>query len=312
MDPSFFSQMTATYSIIAMDKESGEMGGAVQSHFFSVAPAALWAKAGQGVVATQSLINRQFGPDGLNLLSQGLSAEQVLKQLLEKDQGAQFRQAAVLDTLGRTSTHTGSSCIRAAGHCNGQYYSVQANMMLKDTVWHAMEKSFLETTGNLAQRMLAALIAAQNEGGDIRGQQSAGMVVVRTNASGRVEEDIVLDLRVDDHPQPLEELTRLLSLHKGYQLLEAGDTAMEQQQITQAMRLYQQARNILGSNPEALYWHAIAMLNAGETSEGLSALRPLFVKDGNWLELTFRLIESGLASFDLAPLHALKEELSLA
>ncbi len=304
------SKLVSTYSIVAMDRNAGEMGGAVQSHFFSVASAVLWAEAGSGVIATQSVVNRQYGPDGLALLREKHGADAVLRRLLEHDSGSMYRQAAVLDRTGHTSAHTGSSCIREAGHNNGMYFSVQANMMLADTVWDAMKDVFLASKGTLAERMLAALEAAEREGGDIRGKQSAGMVVVKTESTGDISSDNVLNLRVEDNPEPLQELSRLLGLYKGYQLLEQGDEAMEKQNAEDAMILYEQARSRLGGNPEALYWHGIALLNAGKTREGLALLDPLFRKTNNWLELTLRLPESGLASFDVSVLRDLQEELS--
>ena len=299
-------QIAATYSIAAMDMNSGEMGGAVQSHFFSVGPAVLWAEAGAGVVITQSVVNRQYGPEGLSLLKSGRNADAVLKELVGSDSGKAYRQAAILDCLGNTAAHTGSSCIREAGHANGLYYSVQANMMLNDTVWSAMESAFLHAQGTLGERMTAALCAAEQEGGDIRGRQSAALKVVKTEASGDVSSDVVLDLRVEDNPEPLEELSRLLSLSKGYQMLELGDEAMEQGNADNAARYYQQANELLGENPEALYWHGIALLNAGNTSEGMDILRPLFSSSPNWVELTLRLPESGLASFNAAVLDELR------
>lgn len=299
-------EIASTYSIVAMDIEAGEIGAAVQSHFFSVASAVLWVEPGAGAVATQSVVNRQFGPDGLGMLASGKQAPEVLEALLKSDPGEAFRQAAVLDVLGNSAVHTGSSCVREAGHRSGQYFSVQANMMLTPTVWEAMEAAFLSTPGSLSDRMLAALKAAEHEGGDIRGKQSAGMKIVKTRASGDVSVDTVLDLRVEDHQNPLAELERLLDLNTGYSLLEAGDTAMEKREITAAMDYYRRARELLGENPEALYWHGVALLEAGDIRQGLDILKPLFDKQPNWLELTRRLPESRLASFDI--IRLMKEQ----
>jgi len=301
------SSMASTYSIAALDPETGEMGAAVQSHFFSVGTAVIWAEAGAGVIITQSVVNRQFGPDGLALLKKGNNAEKVLKRLLEYDPGRRHRQAAVLDAEGNSSVHTGEGCVREAGNRNGPYYSVQANMMLRDTVWWAMEKAFIESAGTLAERMLASLKAAERCGGDIRGRQSAALVVVKTQASGLADQDQVVDLRVDDNPDPLQELSRLLTLSRGYKFLEQGDEAMERQDAKGAMDLYKKACECLGDNPEALYWHGIALLNAGKTGEGYSLLAPLFQHDERWLELTRRLPESGLVSFDSSVLSFFDE-----
>ncbi len=154
--------------------------------------------------------------------------------------------------------------------------------------------------------MLAALTAAQQEGGDIRGKQSAGMVIVSTSLTGNTDQDLKLDIRVEDHPDPLKELARLLQLHDGYHLLEQGDSAMEANNYPLAMKLYLQAREALGNNPEALYWHGIALLSMKETEEGFAVLGPLFEKDKNWVELALRLPESGLAQFDDTVLRRLK------
>ncbi len=300
-------EMAATYSILAMDREAGEMGGAVQSHFFSVGPAVLWAEAGTGVVATQSLVNRQYGPDGLSQLRQRRHADQVLQSLLECDAGSAYRQAAVIDAMGNTAAHTGDSCIREAGHSRGECYSVQANMMLNNTVWHAMEDAFLSTPGSLADRLLGSLKAAEAEGGDIRGKQSAAMVVVKCRASGNISEDQVLDLRVEDHSDPLTELTRLLTLYRGYEMLERGDSAMEHGDADAAKVWFTKAREHLGGNPEALYWHGISLLQSDDADEGMELLSPLFSSSPNWLELTLRLPESGLAVFSPGVLTQLKK-----
>ena len=300
------NEMAATYSIVAIDREHGEMGAAVQSHFFNVGSAVPWAEPGVGVIATQSVVNRQFGKEGLAMLKGGGNAAQVLDALLLEDAGKDYRQVAVLDVHGNTAAHTGKGCVREAGHCTGADYSVQANMMLRSTVWNAMEEAYRNASGKLSDRMLAALTAAQQEGGDIRGKQSAGMVIVSTSSTGNTDQDLKLDIRVEDHPDPLKELARLLQLHDGYHLLEQGDSAMEANNYPLAMKLYLQAREALGNNPEALYWHGIALLSMKETEEGFAVLGPLFEKDKNWVELALRLPESGLAQFDDTVLRRLK------
>ena len=292
------SDFAATYSIAAMDPATGEMGGAVQSHFFAVGHAVLWARAGVGVVATQSLINRQFGPDGLRLLGQGLNATDTLAALLESDSGADYRQVGVLDHLGNSAAHTGTLCIREASHRRGPFFAAQANMMLHPGVPEAMETAFQETPGPLSERLIAALAAAEALGGDIRGKQSAGLVLVRANGSPAVASDELVNLHVEDHPKPVEELTRLVSLYRGYQSLDAGDQAMERHDLDEAAHHYSCAHEALGANPEALFWHGIALLNSGKSADGLSRLRPLFERDPAWLELTLRLPASRLARLD--------------
>ncbi|TVQ96381.1 MAG: DUF1028 domain-containing protein [Spirochaetaceae bacterium] len=291
-------EMAATYSIVAMDPESGEMGGAVQSHFFAVGHAVLWARAGTGVVATQSLVNRQFGPDGLNRMAAGMDAQATLAGLLKADDGAAYRQVALLDCRGNSAAHTGSLCIREASHVSDPFVSAQANMMLHPGVPEAMKVAFERERGPLAERLVAALRAAEALGGDIRGKQSASVVVVRADGSPNVATDELMNLCVEDHPAPVEELSRLVSLHRGYEALEAGDGAMERGDTPGAAIHYARAHDALGGNPESLYWHGIAMINSGRSEEALDLLRPLFQQMPAWLELTLRLPASQLATFD--------------
>src|SRR2546430_3126228 len=203
-----------TYSIVARDKQTGELGVAVQSHYFQVGPTVPWALAGVGAVATQSMVNVSFGPLGIDYMRAGYAAEQALKALLAGDSEPQSRQVSLVDAQGNVATHTGEKCIPAAGHRIGDGFSCQANLMEKDTVWGAMFEAYTSARGPLAERMLAALDAAEAEGGDIRGQQSAAMVVVRGNPSGRSWEDRVIDIRVEDSPEPLKELRRLLHVKR--------------------------------------------------------------------------------------------------
>src|SRR5919108_5469487 len=208
-----------TYSIVARDKETGELGVAVQSHYFQVGPVVPWAIAGVGAVATQSQVNISFGPLGLDYLKAGYSAEQVLRALLAGDSEPQGRQVAIVDANGGVAAHTGAKCIPAAGHRVGDGFSVQANLMEKDTVWDAMFEAYTASREPLAERMMAALDAAEAEGGDIRGKQSAAMLVVRGNPSGRPWEDRIIELRVEDAPDPLKELRRLLRVKRAYMAL---------------------------------------------------------------------------------------------
>lgn len=206
----------ATYSIVARDPATGDFWVAVQSHWFQVGRVVAWAKAGEGAVATQSFVETSYGPKGLRLMAGGKSAQQALDRLLAADEQRDVRQVAMVDSIGRVATWTGPRCIEAAGHHQGKGYSVQANLMQGPEVWPAMAKAFENTKGDLASRMLAALQAAQAEGGDIRGRQSAALLVVPAKASGKPWEDRSVDLRIADHPQPLRELQRLLALHRAY------------------------------------------------------------------------------------------------
>ena len=212
--------LVSTYSIVAFDPETGDMGVAVQSHWFSVGSIVTWGEAGVGVIATQSLANPAFGPQGLALLRTGLDAKTVLEALINSDEGRDVRQLAVIDAKGNAASYTGKKCIQAAGHHIGKNYAVQANLMEKASVWPAMAKAFEQSKGSLAERMVAALHAAQAEGGDIRGKQSAAILVVRGKPTGNVWQDRLVDLRVEDHPTPVQELKRLLKNTQGIQLYE--------------------------------------------------------------------------------------------
>jgi uncharacterized Ntn-hydrolase superfamily protein len=216
-----------TYSIVARDKHSGELGVAVQSHYFQVSPSVPWALAGVGAVATQSRVNVSYGPLGLELLQAGLTAEQALKALTAGDPQAEVRQCAIVDANGGVAAHTGAKCIPAAGHQVGDGFSCQANLMEKDTVWAAMAQAFTSTDAPLAERMMAALEAAEAEGGDIRGKQSAAMLVVTGSPKGRFWEDRIIDLRVEDAPEPLPELRRLLRIKRAYMALSEADRLSE-------------------------------------------------------------------------------------
>jgi len=285
---------STTYSIIAFDKDREEMGVAVQSHFFSVGSAVTWGEAGVGVVATQSIANLNFGPRGLNYLGEGISPEKTLSLLLESDPGRDYRQAGCCNAIGEMAVYTGSMCIPEAGHIKGANYTVQANMMLNESVWPAMADTFEHTEGALADRMLAALKAAEAEGGDIRGKQSAAILVVKTYETGDVETDRVLELRVEDHPSPLDELQRLLILHKAYRQLSAGDEELGKGNRESALSAYETAMALAPDNLEVRYWYAISLANSGDLEKASDLLGDIYRKDENWKELTRRLPGCGL------------------
>jgi uncharacterized Ntn-hydrolase superfamily protein len=296
-----------TYSIIAIDAEAGEMGAAVQSHYFSVGSIVPWARAGVGVVATQALVNAQFGPEGLALLEAGNSPSETLAKLLDSDEGRAYRQVALLAPGQAPATHTGETCIAEAGHVTSTDYSCQANMMLNDTVWEAMSQAFDAEEGPLSHRMLTALKAAEYEGGDIRGRQSAAMMIVRTEATGRAVDDRVLDLRVEDHHNPLTELERLLAIHQAYRHADAGDAAMEAGDVRGALEEFRAAEDLQPDNLELHYWHGVNLLNAGRVDEGIAILAEVVSRNRNWLELTLRLPDADLAEFDEKTLTRLRE-----
>lgn len=287
---------THTYSIVARDTITGEMGVAVQSHWFSVGSIVTYGKAGVGVVATQSLVNPSYGPKGLALMEQGLTPQQALNALLANDTGEMYRQVAFLNSNGKVATHTGNLCIEAAGHQQGDNFSVQANMMLKNTVWDAMAKAFEASEGTLSERMLAAMKAAEEELGDIRGEQSAAMLIVNGTATGNSWEDTLMDLRVEDHENPIEELERLLKIHKAYNFMNDGDIAMEHGDSKKAEELYLEAQNLFPENLEMKYWYAINLLNNKEFEKAHKILQSIFIQDRNWQLLTERLVKSELLS----------------
>ncbi|HEY5885736.1 MAG TPA: DUF1028 domain-containing protein, partial [Pyrinomonadaceae bacterium] len=239
-----------TYSIVARDPDTGELGVAVQSHWFSVGPIVAWAEAGVGAVATQSFVDTSYGKNGLELMRGGKSAPDTLKELLAKDEAREVRQVGMIDAQGRVDAWTGKNDIQAAGHIVGKNFSVQANLMLNDKVWPAMARAFENTKGDLAERMLAALDAAQAVGGDIRGKQSAALIVVTGKPTGQAWKDRTFDLRVDDSSQPLRELRRLVRLQRAYNHMNAGDLAVEKKDNEGALREYSAAEKLVPDNAE--------------------------------------------------------------
>lgn len=282
-----------TYSIVAIDKRTGDMGVAVQSHWFSVGSIVTWAEAGVGVVATQSFVEPSYGPLGLELMKAGKPAADALAGLLRSDPNEAVRQVAFLDARGRVAAHTGKNCIAAAGHFVGDGFSCQANMMLRDTVWSAMAKAFESTEGELADRLLSALEAAEAEGGDIRGRQSAAVIVVRAAGSGFWWKDRIYDLRVEDSPAPLPELRRLVRLNKAYNRMNSGDELVTENKISEAVGEYAAAMEMFPDNAEMIFWPAVTMASTGRVEESLPLFRKVFAMDRNWAVLLARLPAAG-------------------
>jgi uncharacterized Ntn-hydrolase superfamily protein len=293
--PESGDHLAHTFSIVARDTATGEMAVGVQSHWFSVGSIVSWGRSGVGVVATQSFVNPAYGPNGLDLMSQGNSAEEALQILVEADRGRDYRQVAFLDASGSVSAYTGSSCISSASHAIGADYSVQANMMLNDDVVPAMSKAFLDHADlPLAERVLQVLLAAQAAGGDIRGKQSAALIVVGPQLTEEVWSDHLINLRVDDHRDPIEELDRLLRVHRAYDHMNRGDLAVEHQDMEAALKEYGAAEKMFPRNLEMKYWKAVALANNGHMEEALPVFEYVFDRDSNWRELTRRLPASGL------------------
>ncbi|MBM4170478.1 MAG: DUF1028 domain-containing protein [Ignavibacteria bacterium] len=292
------SPFAHTYSIVAYDKDTGDMGVAVQSHWYSVGTIVSWGEAGVGVIATQSFVNVSFGPRGLELLKKGFSAQQAVDELIKSDEGREFRQLAVLDAKGSAASFTGVKCIQPAGNIVGENFSVQANLMLNDKVWPAMAEAFENSNGPLAERMLIALEAAEEAGGDIRGKQSAALLVVRGKSTGNVWEDRLVELRVDDANEPLIELRRLLKVHRAYEHMNKGDIAVEKNDMITAMNEYTAAMKMFPDNLEMKYWTAVTLANNNRLNEALPMFKEIFSKDSKWKLLTPRLIPNGLLKVD--------------
>jgi uncharacterized Ntn-hydrolase superfamily protein len=282
-----------TFSIVARDSITGDIGVAVQSHWFSVGSSVTWAEAGVGAVATQSFIDPAYGPLGLGLMRAGKSATQSLAALLTADSGKDVRQVAMIDAHGNVAAHTGVRCIPDAGQIVGRNYSVQANLMLNANIWGAMARAFESAQGPLAERMLAALDAAQGAGGDIRGKQSAAILIVSGTSSGRPWIDRLMDLRVEDHAEPLAELRRLVRLHRAYEHMNSGDLAVEKGDVDGALHHYGSAEAMFPENLEMKFWHAAALVNAGRLMESLPLFREVFAADPHWATLVRRLPATG-------------------
>lgn len=282
-----------TYSIIARDASIGEFGAAVQSHWFAVGTLCVWVEAGVGAVATQAMVDPGYGKLGLDLMRAGKNAAGALRGLIAADEAREVRQVSMIDAEGCVAAHTGKKTIAAAGHLIGKDYAVQANLMLSDQVWPAMAKAFETAQGDLAERMMSALEAGQAAGGDIRGRQSAALIVAG-KPTGRPWADRVFDLRVDDHPEPLEELRRLLVLQRAYNYMNAGDGAMERRDHARALEEYSAAARLAPDNLEIVYWHAVALVNMERIEDAMPLFRSVFARDKNWVTLTPRLAEAEL------------------
>jgi len=298
-----------TYSIVARDPATGEMGVAVQSHWFSVGSIVTWAEAGVGAIATQSLVDPSYGPKGLELMRQGVPAPKALAQLVAADAGRNGRQVAMVDATGAVDTYTGPGAIAAAGHHVGAQYSVQANMMGKPSVWPAMAKAFEAATGPLADRLIAALEAAEREGGDVRGRQSAALLIVKAKGSGKpwVGGDRVFDLRVDDHPQPVAELKRLVRLQKAYTHANRGDELMTEKKVEEALQEYAASAQLAPEIVELPFWQAVTLASIGKEAEAAPIFKAVFAKEPIWAELLGRLPAAGLFPDDKALIARIKQ-----
>jgi len=296
--PGTSAPVAHTYSIVARDPKTGELGVAVQSHYFSVGPIVPWVEAGIGAVATQSLVLVDYGPNGLALMRQGMTAQQALDSLVRADTSSAVRQVAMVDAQGNVAAHTGAKCIPDAGHVTGDQYSVQANLMANATVWPAMKAAFEKAQGDLTERMMQALEAAEKAGGDIRGKQSAALVVVKPKSTGKPWADRTFDLRVEDAENPLKELRRLIRLRRAYNLEDQGDNFIAEKKPAEALVAYEQAAKLAPEIVELQFWAAVSMYTNDRKPEANKLFRQVFTKEPVWADLIPRLSKVGLFPAD--------------
>ncbi|MEQ8179176.1 MAG: DUF1028 domain-containing protein [Amphiplicatus sp.] len=290
----------STYSIVARDAASGEIGVAVQSHWFSVGSIVAWAEAGVGAVATQSFVEPAYGPKGIEAMRKGADPAKALAALLAKDENEAVRQVGFVNAQGRVAAHTGSKAIVEACDRQGEGYSVQANLMEKASVCDAMAAAFEAAEGDLAERLMLALEAAQHEGGDIRGKQSAAMLVVEGEKKANPWEGRIIDLRVEDAPEPLAELRRLIVLNRAYNLMNEGDAAVTAGDMDAANEAYSAASALAPDNHEMIFWRAVTLASVGEVDEALPFFKQAFDAWPLWRELIPRLPASDILPDDQA------------
>lgn len=289
-----------TYSIVARDPETGELGVAVQSHFFAVGSLVSWAEPGAGAVAAQAVMDPALGRSGLELMRGGASAPEAMHRLLAEDPHEAYRQVGMVDRFGRTAVHTGGRCIQVAGHRLGDQVSAQANMMRGATVPDAMAAAYAEAGGDLANRLASALEAAEREGGDVRGSQSAALLVVAGKPGESPLADQLFDLRVDDHPDPVGELRRLLELKRAYKRVDVADELAAGGDMGLALEHYEAAHEAQPDNAELAFWHGVALAGTGREDEARGLLGQAFSAGDGWRELLKRLPAAGLLPDDPA------------
>ena len=287
-----------TYSIIALSDDLSEIGVAVQSHWFAVGAVCPWVVPGVGAIATQSMVEISYGPKGMALLRSGVNTAQALASLISEDEGRDLRQVAMISANGSVATHTGTRCIAEAGHQIGKNYSVQANMMLVNTVWPSMAQAFENASGNLAERLFAALLAAENQGGDIRGKQSAAIMVAENVLDDSPWKHFTTNLRVDDHSDPIGEIRRLMDLEKAYALMNAGDELMSDREVDKANEKYTHAAMLAPGNDELPFWQAVTLSETGNLDQALPIFKRIFSNNPDWARLIQRLPASGLLPDD--------------
>lgn len=275
-----------TYSIVALDPDTGELGVAVQSHWFSVGPIVPWAQPGVGAVATQANAEMSYGPGALELLADGQGPREALDQLLAQDPAAASRQVAVMDARGQAAVHTGPDCIPHAGHVIGDGVCCQANIMATEDVWPAMLEAFGTAAGPLVRRLLEALDAGEAAGGDLRGRQSAAVLVVGPE---RPPWQAQVSLRVEDHPEPLVELRRLIGVHEAYQLADQADELVGEGRHEEAAALYRRASELAPDNHELRFWGGLGAAQSGDIQTGVAEVEAAIEAHPPWRDLLEKL-----------------------
>ena len=289
-----------TYSIVARDDATGQLGVAVQSHWFSVGSSVLWAEPGVGAVATQSFVEPDYGPLGLDLMRAGKTSAQALTALLAADAHADVRQVGMVGADGSVANHTGAGCIPESCGARGSGFTVQANLMWKPGVCSAMQRAFEAAGGDLAERLVVALEAAEAAGGDIRGKQSAALLVVSGDRRQPPWGGRIFDLRIEDHPEPLMELRRLLTVARAYRFMNEGDELIADGDVDGASEAYGRATALLPESHETVFWHAVALASAERLSEALPLFARAYERWPRWRETVPRLPAAGLLPDDPA------------
>jgi len=288
-----------TYSIVCYDSATGQIGAAVQSHYFRVCDV-IHAEPGIGAVASQSFSDNRYWATGLELMRSGKTAQESLDSLLAGDQGREYRQVGMIDASGRSAGRTGKNCLAEGGSHVGHHFATQASLMLKNTVWDAMARAFESTPGDLAERMMAALEAGQAEGGDMRGMQSAAMIVVDGKPASGPGEGRLVDLRVDDSVEPLKELRRLLTITRAYQKMSDGYGLLDAGKIDEAWEVYLAAAQLDPNNVELKFWPAVNLASIGQTDRALTLFKEVFAREPLWRDVVLRLPRPDMLPDDAA------------
>jgi uncharacterized Ntn-hydrolase superfamily protein len=284
-----------TYSIVARDPRTGDLGVAVQSHYFSVGAVVTWARSGVGAIATQSITEISYGPVGLDLMAAGKTAPEALDSLLKTDSKSDTRQVGMVDAQGNVGVHTGSRCIDYAGHVKGDQFSCQANLMSNDSIWGAMDREYRRRDDlQLPERLLATLEAAEAAGGDARGKQSTALLVVSSKLYANPWMGRIMELRIEDHPAPLPELKRLLRIRRAYDWADKGDELLALGKVEDSLAAFKKAQELAPEIEEIRYWVGITLMGSPSTQpEGMLIVKEIITKYPNWKSVTRSLLDKG-------------------